>query len=217
MKPQRTGQHEREDDPLSPLAASFYARPSPVVARDLLGRLLVEERGPGRVVGRIVESEAYEEGDPASHSFRGPTPRNSVMFGAPGRMYVYFTYGMHHCMNVVTGSDGEGSAVLLRAVEPLEGIDVMCGRRGVAARPLLCSGPGRLCQAYGVGRADNGHDLLDSASGLFIAAGDPLSREHAAAGPRVGVREAAERPWRFFEEGSVYVSRRSPGRRRPGR
>ena len=178
-----------------------------MVARDLLGRLLVGVDGERRVVGRVVECEAYGEDDPASHSFRGRTRRNDVMFGPPGRLYVYFTYGMHFCMNVVTGNDGEGSAVLLRAVEPLEGLDVMSSRRGTARAKLLCSGPGRLTQAFGVGREHNGIDLADSAV-LYLAAGVALSDEDVARGPRIGIRAGVDTPWRFFEADSPYVSLR---------
>src|SRR6266511_3967496 len=124
-----------------PLPRSFYRRPSPEVAPDLLGRLLVRPVGDALLIARIVEAEAYQEDDPASHSFRGMTARTEVMFGPAGRLYVYFTYGMHFCMNVVTGREGEGSAVLLRAVEPLAGLEWMCHRRGVADPRLICSGP----------------------------------------------------------------------------
>ena len=133
-----------------------------MVARDLLGRLLVRRLPEITLVARVVECEAYQEDDPASHSFRGVTTRTEVMFGPAGRLYVYFTYGMHFCMNVVTGDEGEGSAVLLRAAEPLEGLDWMRRCRRVVDPRLLCSGPGRLTQAFGIGREDNGMDLLSA-------------------------------------------------------
>ncbi len=190
---------------LKPVGRSFFRRPSPVVAPDLLGRLLVRRLPEVTLVGRIVECEAYQEDDPASHSFRGLTNRTEVMFGRPGRLYVYFTYGMHYCMNVVTGADGEGSAVLLRAVEPREGLDWMRDRRGIGDVRSLCRGPARLTQAYGIGRQDNGMDLVDGHD-LFVAAGRPIPGESVGAGPRVGIRVATDRPWRFFEIGSPFVS-----------
>jgi DNA-3-methyladenine glycosylase len=189
-----------------PLSRSFYERPSLVVARDLLGRLLVRRLPDVTLVGRIVECEAYQEDDPASHSYRGPTDRTEVMFGRAGRLYVYFTYGMHYCMNVVTGAEGEGSAVLLRAVEPLEGLDSMRRRRGVLDARSLCRGPARLTQAYGVGRGANGVDLVEGRD-LFVAAGRPIADGSVDVSPRVGIRTATEQPWRFFEAGSPFVSR----------
>jgi DNA-3-methyladenine glycosylase len=188
------------------------------VAPDLLGRLLVRPLPDGgRLVARLVECEAYEEGDPASHSYRGRTPRTEVMFGPPGRLYVYFTYGMHFCMNVVTGMDGEGSAVLLRAAEPIEGVSEMRARRGVEDPRLLCSGPARLTQALGVTRADNGADLA-SGAGLWISAGRPVRPGERVAEPRIGISVARDVPWRFFLAGSPFVSKRSSGRgRRRGR
>jgi DNA-3-methyladenine glycosylase len=167
------------------------------------------------LVGRIVECEAYEQDDPASHSFRGRTPRTEVMFGLPGRLYVYFTYGMHHCMNVVTGREGEGSAVLLRAAEPLEGIESMRERRGTAELRELCAGPARLTQAFGIGRGHNGSDLVIGPD-LFVARGRRLDEGLVAAGPRVGIRAAREAPWRFFDASSGFVSRgpAPPDRRR---
>src|SRR5205823_1020186 len=147
--------------------------PSPEVAHDLLGRLLVRAGSGGPLVGRIVECEAYQEDDPASHSFRGRTQRTEVMFGPPGHLYVYFTYGMHFCMNVVTGRDGEGSAVLLRAVEPMHGLDVMRARRGVDDPHRLCAGPARLAEAFAVARAENGQDLVEG-SDLFVAPGQAI-------------------------------------------
>jgi DNA-3-methyladenine glycosylase len=158
------------------------------------------------IAGRIVECEAYEENDPASHSYRGLTDRTAVMFGPPGHLYVYFTYGMHFCMNVVTGEDGEGSAVLLRAVEPVEGIELMRERRGVATLRELCAGPGRLTQAYGITRADNGMDLV-AGRDLFVVRGDPVPDDGVAVGPRVGISVAIERPWRFSVKDSSFVSR----------
>jgi DNA-3-methyladenine glycosylase len=183
-----------------------------VVARDLLGRLLTRRLPEGVVAGRIVECEAYEEGDPASHSFRGLTERTAVMFGPAGHLYVYFTYGMHFCMNVVTGRDGEGSAVLLRAVEPVQGIDVMQDRRGVSAVRSLCAGPGRLAQAYGVARAENGMDLV-SGGDLVVAEGDPIGEDALGVGPRVGITVAMDKPWRFYVADSAFVSKGSSPKR----
>jgi DNA-3-methyladenine glycosylase len=206
---------------MRPLPRSFAARASPVVARDLLGRLLVktlDDRSaavagdPGLLVGRIVETEAYQEDDPASHSFGGPRGRNLVMFGPPGRLYVYFTYGMHFCMNLVTGAEGTGSAVLLRAVEPLHGLEEMAWRRGVADPRRLCSGPARLTQAFGVDRTQDGLELGLS-SGLWLAAGQAVDDDVVAAGPRVGIRLAKERPWRFAIRGSAFVSKPAPAGR----
>jgi DNA-3-methyladenine glycosylase len=163
---------------------------SPDVARLLLNKLLVH----GECVGRIVEVEAYREDDPASHSYRGPTPRTEVMFGAPGHLYVYFTYGMHYCANVVTGRAGEGAAVLLRAVTPLEGVALMEQRRN-GRRPLT-DGPAKLCQAFAIGPEHNGADLCAGPGiGLYDDGvpppADPL------VGPRVGITKAVDVPWRF--------------------
>jgi DNA-3-methyladenine glycosylase len=189
------------------LDRSFFARPSAEVARDLLGRLLVRELSDGqRLVARIVETEAYQEDDPASHSFRGLTERTRVMFGPPGHLYVYFIYGMHFCMNVVTGRDGEGSAVLLRAAEPLEGLREMIRRRRVESGRLLCSGPGRLCEALGIGRSQNGTDLVGGRE-LRVVAGQPIADEEATSTPRVGVIAAHDKPWRFLVKGNPHVSR----------
>ena len=197
---------------LGRLGRSFFARPSPVVARDLLGRLLVkrlDDPPDGLLVARLVECEAYQEDDPASHSYRGITGRTAVMFGQPGHLYVYLSYGMHHCMNVVTGREGEGSAVLLRAAEPLEGLEAMAAARGLHVPGLLCAGPGRLTQAFGVARADNGLDL--SAGGaVFVSRGCPLPDEAVQVSPRIGISVAVDRPWRFFQAGSPFVSRPTP-------
>jgi len=190
-----------------PLARSFFTRPSLVVARALLGRDLVRTFDDGTELrARIVEAEAYREDDPASHSFRGRTARTDVMFGPPGRLYVYVSYGMHFCMNVVTGRDGEGSAVLLRAAEPLEGLDRMADLRRLQDPRLLCAGPGRLCQALAITRAHDGIDLV-SGDALVIERGRPVRDEDVVVGPRVGITVAAEQPWRFHVRGSRFVSR----------
>ena len=199
------------------LPRSFYRRPSLEVAPDLLGRTLVRVLPDGtRLSGRIVEVEAYREDDPASHSFRGRTARTEVMFGPPGRLYVYFTYGMHFCMNVVTGGDGEGSAVLLRAAEPLEGVDRMAVHRGLDDPRLLCAGPGRLCQALAVGRLQNGADLV-AGSEVRIERGLPVGPGDVLAGPRVGISVARDQPWRFVVAGSRFVSKGPRGPATPSR
>ncbi len=195
-----------------PLPRSFYVRPSLEVASGLIGRLLVRTLADGtRLVARIVETESYTEEDPASHSYRGRTPRNEVMFGPPGRMYVYFTYGMHFCANVVTGREGEGSAVLLRAAEPIAGLDEMARRRGVSDPFLLCAGPARLTKALGIGREENGEDLVRG-TGLRILEGSPVTRSLIGRSARVGVSSGAERLWRFFVEGDPFVSKGRPAK-----
>ena len=192
------------------LPRSFYARPSPEVAPDLLGRLLVRRLPDGRrLSARIVETEAYQEGDPASHSYGGRTRRTEVMFGRPGRLYVYFTYGMHFCMNVVTGQDGEGSAVLLRAAEPVEGLEDMARRRSAADPRLLCSGPARLCQALGVARAESGTDLVRGHE-LWVLSGEPVPPSRIGVTARVGIRDGIDRRWRFLVTGDPFVSRARP-------
>jgi DNA-3-methyladenine glycosylase len=184
------------------------------VARALLGRDLVRTLDDGTELrARIVEAEAYRQDDPASHSFKGRTPTRETMFGPPGHLYVYVSYGMHFCMNVVTGRDGEGSAVLLRAAEPLDGSVRMAELRGVGNPRLLCAGPGRLCQALGVSREHDGTDLVEGPD-LRIERGTPVGDHDVVIGPRVGLTVAMEQPWRFTIRGSRYVSRgpvRLPG------
>jgi DNA-3-methyladenine glycosylase len=175
------------------LARTWFARDAPVVAVDLLGKLLVVQRAGELVAGRIIETEAYTSDDPASHTFRGPTPRNQVMFGAAGHLYVYLSYGMHRCANVVTGPEGDGQAVLLRAIEPVDGIDVMRRRRG---REPLADGPGKLCQAFGIELGDNGVDLLGSEVIGLVDDCTPAPIVPIA-GPRIGITRAIDRPWRF--------------------
>ena len=190
------------------LPRSFYARPATDVAPDLLGHVLVRAFADGtRAAARIVEVEAYAPDDPASHAFRGETPRNATMFGPPGHLYVYFTYGMHFCMNAVCGRAGEGTAVLLRAGEPVEGIEEMRARRDRERTVELCSGPGRFTQAFGVARADDGADLVDGGS-IWVEQGSNAGPIET--GIRVGVHETT-RSWRYWLDGNPFVSRGRPG------
>ena len=197
-----------------PLARERLAGRSPVVAPRLLGCLLASDVDGGRVVGRIVEVEAYRESDAASHSRRGPTPGNATMFGPPGHAYVYFTYGMHHCVNVTCEPEGVGAAVLLRAVAVVTGTEVAVARRGGRSRPReLASGPGRLTQALGIGREHDGVDLLDPDAPLqLLRDGWVPDPGRIRRGPRTGVRQAADRQWRWWLDGVRAVS---PHRRHP--
>jgi DNA-3-methyladenine glycosylase len=188
-----------------PLPRRFYARSPLVVARALLGRRLVRETAAGPLVGRIVEVEAYDGArDPASHAFHGETARNRTMFGPAGHAYVYFSYGMHHCLNVVTGRKGEASAVLIRALEPLAGQRHMARRRGVREPERLARGPGCVARALGLTRA---HDGLDLTRGpLWIGGSRVIAGHRVARSPRVGISRATTLPWRFFLLGHPCVS-----------
>ena len=197
-------------DPARPLSWSFYDRPTERVARDLIGRWLECAVDGIRCRGRIVETEAYlGEHDPACHAAAGRTPRTEVLYGPPGTAYVYFVYGMHWCANAVTRRSGLPSAVLIRALEPLEGVEAMRARRVLAKRDSdLCSGPGRLCQALGItGPRHNAVSL--AASGLRILHGHPVGRAAILATPRIGVNEAADWPLRFLERDNPHVSARA--------
>jgi DNA-3-methyladenine glycosylase len=186
---------------LAPLPRRFYERDPVQVARDLIGRLLVREVDGERLVGRIVEGEAYARDDPASHAFRGETRRNRSMFGPPGHAYVYRSHGIHRCLNAVTLP---GSAVLIRALEPIEGLDAMARRRGLGDPRLLCAGPGRLCQAFAIDLDDDGVDLC-SGGGLWLAGTEPAA--DVVVTRRVGINVAVDLPWRFVEADSRYTSR----------
>ncbi len=192
------------------LPRAFYARPAPEVARELLGHVLVRASpATGRLAARIVEVEAYEQDDPASHAFRGQTARNAVMFGRAGHLYVYFTYGMHWCMNVVTGGLGRGSAVLLRAGEPVEGIHEMSARRGGRPTAELCAGPARWTQAFGVDRGQDGTDLVRTGQ-LWIERGSPVPSRDVLVTERIGISVGRGRPWRFVDSTSRSLSRPVP-------
>jgi DNA-3-methyladenine glycosylase len=188
------------------LPRAFFAVDSRELAPLLLNKLLVH----GGRVGRIVEVEAYAgAADPASHAFRGRTARNATMFGPPGHLYVYFTYGMHFCANVVCGDDGEASAVLLRALTPLGGLEEMRTARGPAARldRHLCSGPGKLCQALGLNRSHDGADLVTGDRGVEVADDAMPPPSVPGVSGRVGLSVAADVPWRFYVPGAVGLSR----------
>lgn len=188
------------------LPAEFFRRPTLEVARDLLGKLFVRRLGDELLSGRIVEVEAYhQDGDEAAHSYRGRTPRNEVMFHAGGLLYVYFTYGMHFCLNVVTEGEGVGAAVLIRAVEPIDGIAAMRGNRPRTRRDVdLANGPAKLCQAFAIDRQHNGLHLDGSVVG--IADAPRLPDPAILVTTRVGISRGRELPWRFFIDGSRCVS-----------
>ena len=181
------------------LGSEFFARSVHDVAPDLIGvTLLVDGVG-----GRIVEVEAYDHEDPASHGFRGRTDRNASMFGPPGHAYVYRSYGIHWCLNLVCEEVGVANAVLLRALEPTRGLEQMRARRGLEDERLLCSGPGRLCQALSVTREHDGLPL-DRPPFELLAGDSPVD---VVNGPRIGITRAAELPWRYAEAGSRFLSR----------
>lgn len=182
------------------LDVHFFERDAVTLAGALIGvTLLVDGVG-----GPIVETEAYTPDDPASHSYRGQTPRNASMFGPPGRAYVYRSYGIHWCLNLVCGRGEAGSAVLIRAIEPRHGLERMRERRGLESARLLCSGPGRLAQALGVTIEQDGLPLDAPPFELFAA----LDAMEVATGPRIGITRAVEQPWRFGLSGSPFLSRK---------
>ena len=189
---------------LAPTATAFYARPVLEVAADLVGCVL-SHRG---AAGRIVETEAYHESEPACHAFAGLTARTDVLFGAPGRAYVYRSYGVHALLNPVCEQEGTGAAVLIRALEPVEGLGLMRARRGIERVEDLCSGPGKLTQALDIGLDLNGTPIGDP---IVIRPRDPrLSGPAALTGTRIGITKAVELPWRFCDPSSRCVSRPWP-------
>jgi DNA-3-methyladenine glycosylase len=185
------------------LPTSFYARDTVVVARELLGMRLVRCLNGERLAGIILETEAYHgQEDLACHARAGHTPRTAVMYGPPGRAYIYFTYGMHWCLNCVTGDLGFPAAVLIRVLMPLEGLEQIAAHRAHRAQAEWCSGPGKLTQALAVNGSLNGCDLTDPHAELRIEGGRPLADEQVISGPRVGINRVAEPwrsiPWRFL-------------------
>jgi DNA-3-methyladenine glycosylase len=209
---------------LNPLPRSFYARQPRIVARALLGKILVRRFGADLISGRIVETEAYLGAkDLAAHSASGKTPRNEVMFGPAGHCYVYFTYGMHFCANVSCDREGYGGAVLFRALEPLEGIEHMAlWRKLKLAHPptqkdlrLLASGPGRLAQALNITRPrDNGKDFTSPDSDLIIADDGKLKRPRITTSIRVGITKSADLPLRFYVSDNPFISGSTSGNRK---
>jgi DNA-3-methyladenine glycosylase len=196
------------------LPRSFYARPAPEVARDLLGAHVESETPDGVVRVRLVETEAYAgEFDPASHAWRGPTPRTRVMYGPPGHAYVYFSYGMHWALNVVCGAEGTASAVLLRAGEVVAGLDLARSRRRPGTPDArLSSGPANLAACLGLDGSWDGRTVTAARGPLRLRSAEPVADAHVRAGPRVGISRAVDTPWRFVVWPDVHVSRPRPSR-----
>jgi DNA-3-methyladenine glycosylase len=197
------------EEGVSVLERDFYRRDPRVVAPELLGKLFVRTDDSGLVrAGRIVEVEAYCGGeDPGSHAYRGETARNRTMFGPPGGLYVYFTYGMHWCGNVVCGEPGVGVAVLLRALAPVDGVEAMWADRPAARRERdLCSGPAKLCQALGLDRAFDGADLVTGDRGVVVADDGTPPPADPVQTTRIGLSAGAEHPWRWYVPGDPNVS-----------
>ncbi|HHU76461.1 MAG TPA: DNA-3-methyladenine glycosylase [Firmicutes bacterium] len=191
-----------------PLSEKYFYKDTLALARSLLGRILVHCSPEGITSGIIVETEAYlSKGDPACHAARGKTKRNAAMFGPPGRAYIYFIYGMHYCFNVVSNAVGIGEAVLIRALEPVGGLSLMEKRRK-KNRPLfnLTNGPGKLCAAMGIDRRLNGLPLF--LSPLYLTEGIAVDVNLIKSSGRIGINQAKDKPWRFFIEGNLFVSRR---------
>ena len=191
---------------------SFYNRRTLTVAKDLLGKIFVRKIGKKTLSGRIVEVEAYLHNDPASHTFRGMTERNKVMFREGGYLYVYFTYGMHFCANVVTNKEGIGEAVLIRAVEPIEGIEVMKKNRFQDGRHLkddghlytLTNGPAKFAQAFALRREQSGIDLLGKE--IYLLESGPVPKSRIISTTRIGIRVGVKKRWRFYLKGNEWVS-----------
>lgn len=195
------------------LSRKFYSRPVLKVARDLLGKIIVKVESNKLLSGRIVEVEAYDGRiDQAAHSFNGMTERNEVMFREGGYFYVYFTYGVHHCCNVVTGKKNSGTAVLIRAIQPIDGIEIMAkrrfGKKKLNEKEMfnLTSGPGKICQAFGFTREHSGTDLTGNK--IFLIDQKKISSSKTGISERIGITRSKELMWRFFEIGNPYLSRK---------
>ena len=179
------------------LSSSFCERDAPELAQRLLNKLLITTIDGVTTVGRIVEDEAYRDDDPASHSYRGCTARNTAMFGPPGHLYVYLSYGIHRCVNIVAGPAGVGAAVLIRAVTPVEGLDAMRERRGGRRDAELVNGPGKVCQALGIDLRHDGATHTDPAGEIRLGDDGVPPPRAPVIGPRIGITKAADVPWRF--------------------
>lgn len=210
-----------------PLGCEFYLQDTVELAKRILNCLLISESPEGTTIGRISETEAYTANDPACHAFRGKTARNQAMFGTPGHSYIYFTYGMHHCFNVVSASEGVGEAVLVRSIEPLLGLELMRKRRGLSKEidfksdncqnneagrqklgVALCGGPGKLCQAFGLDLSQNGLDLTQQGRLWIGCPNEEMQNvEHVIATPRIGISVETERLERFYLKGERFLSR----------
>lgn len=188
------------------LKKSFYLRPTLTVAKDLLGKYIVRNFGKKTMAGMIVETEAYlGEKDPASHAYHGITKRNEVMFRQGGHLYVYFTYGMHFCANVVTEKSGKGRAVLIRAIEPVEGIKFMMKNRKMRGDVNLTNGPAKFCEAFMINRSHNGISLLGN--NIFITKGRSIKNSQIISAKRIGIKNGTEKPWRFYIKDNIFVSK----------
>lgn len=192
--------------PSQPLPRDFYQRPTLDVARELLGKIIVRQTNGETLIGKIVETEAYiGQDDPACHAAKGRTPRTELMFGEPGYAYIYFIYGMYYCLNAVTEQPEFPAAVLIRAVEPLEGLQTMRSNRNRRTMADLTNGPGKLCQAMMIGKHQNGIDLCQSGE-LYIAAAPAVPTADILATRRIGIRVGTEKAWRFCLSGNRFVS-----------
>ena len=188
------------------LPRRFYARSVLIVAKELLGKRLVRKTSDGRIIARIVEVEAYGgSDDPASHAYRGLTQRNQVMFGKPGFAYVYFIYGNHYCLNVKAETEGVPSAVLVRAVEVIQGIELARRNRGLPSLKELSNGPGKLTKAFRISKVENGLDLVESKE-LYICESEEDNGWEISTSPRIGIKDGIDRPWRFYIESCRPVS-----------
>lgn len=188
------------------LPQDFFKKDVETLAKDLLGCELINETKEGKTAGIIVETEAYHQTDEASHSYRGKTKRTGIMFGPPGHAYVYFTYGMHWCFNVTAEEAGTGAGVLIRALEPTEGIELMKKRRGKEHESELCSGPSKLVQAMAIKKEDYGKPLFE---GVLHIKPRNMKVHKIAAGPRIGISKAKDKKWRFWIDGNRFVSRQA--------
>jgi DNA-3-methyladenine glycosylase len=194
------------------LPRQFYEQDTIDAAQNLLGCFLVHQEIEGTTMGRIVEDEAYVENDRAAHSYRGMTDRNRVLFGPPGRAYVFFIYGMHCCVNAVTGTEGKGEAVLIRALEPVDGIRLMQSRRETDKLTALCSGPGKLTEALHITLEDNGLSLTESPLQIWSADSIPgyesLAGDQVVQTTRIGISKEIDLPLRFYLKGNRFISRK---------